>query len=64
MLTEKSDIFFSTAASLNRHPLESMIKLLLLTARTTFNNVGNIVAGRCPPHVVGTPARRSTPGQH
>ena len=49
MFAEKSNKFFSTAASLNCYPLDCMMKLLLLTARTLFNNVGNFVAGRCPP---------------
>ncbi len=51
------------AAILKRYPLDCMIKLLLLTTRSIFNNVGNFDAGRWPPHVLGTPARRSKPGQ-
>ncbi len=52
--------FFSTAASLNRYPLDRMIKLLLLTTRTTFCQGGELRCWSLPPHVLGTPARRST----
>lgn len=62
MLAENQGMIFSTASRLNRYPLDHLVKRLLLTTRTFWLWWGT--AGRCPPLLCRTPARRSTPHSH